>query len=142
MVISKWQLYIMVVLIITLPFVAFRLHWVQKSIKTKAVVLYNKQVRLSRSGNHLLPVFQYSAKDYLVTASESYNLPYKEGDTVNIRYNPSKLTHFRIDSFWGCWKDLIYVFTPVLLFVTMIFSAKDIFPKMIKIISKKSSVEA
>jgi hypothetical protein len=136
---TKWQLYFLGMLVIMLPFLLMRMSWLNSSIKTKAVVLYIEETRLRKGGPQTYPVFRYYTEDdYKITSAGNYNLDYKEGDSVNIRYDPKENTSFKVDTLWGCWKDLMYYFSPILLFVTMIFCARDIVPKLIYLKRKKA----
>ena len=131
MLISKWVVYCVVLLLIAIPFVICRVVWLHYAVETEAVVLYVEDTRLVRP-QQTYPVFQYSVNERLITSSGNYNLPYVAGDSVLIRYNPSYPADFKIGTTWDCWKDLAYYFSLPVIFITMIFSAKDIFPhKMI-----------
>jgi hypothetical protein len=127
---TKWQLYFLVLVMLALPFITIRIHWLNTSIKTKSVVLYVNKTRI-KGYEQRYPVFQYETKDQIVTVSGNYNLPYVAGDSVNIRYNPRNELKYKIDTLWDCWKDLIIYPAPFLLFITMIFFAKDIIPSTI-----------
>ena len=132
---TKWQLYFLGVLLLALPLIIIRIHWLNTSVKTKAVVLYYDKIRIRKSTQRY-PVFQYETKDHIITVNGNYNLPFVAGDSVNIRYNPRDEVKYKIDTPWDCWKDLIIYPAPFLLFITMIFFAKDIIPPTIFLFKK------
>jgi len=81
----------------------------------------------------MVPIFTYNADGYRVESAGNYNLPYKVGDSVLIRYNPSELTEFKIDNTWHLWKDIFYWSILPFLFITMIFFIGDTIPNKIRV---------
>lgn len=103
--ISKWLLYFIGLIVLASPFILLRLQWLEKSVRTKAIVLY-----IGQTGSKIrqtYPMFQYETPSYTVKSPGNWNLPYRAGDTVAIRYNPDDLTSFKIDTVYDCWKDLL-----------------------------------
>lgn len=125
MTLSKWQVYFLGMILIASPFVLTKLFWINRSVQTKAVVLYIEKTRSLKGTRQTYPVFEYYAGNYRVTSAGNYNLPYEDGDSVNIRYNPGNVHNFKIDTLTGLWIDRIIWLTPILFVWTIIFLPRD-----------------
>ena len=134
----KWHIFLAGLTIIFSIFFIPRLYWLKKSIQTKATVLYIEQTRLTRPPQNF-PVFRYYANDYRITCAGSYNLPFKAGDTVLIRYNPQDVFDLKVDDFKGHWIGRIMWLSPVLFVWILMFIPKD-FNFSISIIKGKLSI--
>ena len=126
MIITKWEIYCIGFLLIALPFILTRAYWIKKSVKVNAVALSINKARSKRSASQTYPVFKYYTPDEIAVSSGNYNLPYKYGDTVVIRYNPDDVFNFRIDNFTGKWMDIIMWLSPILIVWTIIFLPRDL----------------
>jgi hypothetical protein len=124
----KWQLYFFGLAILLTAFIAPRLYWLQRSVTTKAVVLYINETRRIRSTHQTYPVFEYHTATEIITSPGHYNLPYQKGDSVIIRYDPSIVTDFKINDFMGKWIDTIFWLAPILFVWTVFFLPKDFKP--------------
>ena len=133
--ISKWLLYFIGLIVLTSPLILLRLQWLDKSVRTKAVVLYIGQTGTKTRQTY--PMFQYKTPSYTVSAPGNWNLPYEAGDSVTIRYNPDDLTNFKIDTVYDCWKDLLIYASPFFIFYTFLFLGKDIIPKAVTFARKR-----
>ncbi|RYZ87669.1 MAG: hypothetical protein EOP04_11160 [Proteobacteria bacterium] len=94
---------------------SWRALWIQNTAKATAVVLYVEEVRLRRSSGHHRPVVTFSTGQNQVTAAGTLNLPVKSGDTLNILYNKSNPSDWRIDDLYWLWFDILdwYQFIPL-----------------------------
>ena len=135
--ISKWLLYFTGLIVLISPFILLRLQWLEKSVRTKAIVLYIGQTRNKIIQTY--PMFRYKTPSYTVNSPGNWNLPYNAGDSVAIRYNPDDLTSFKIDTVYDCWKDLLIYLSPFFIFYTLVFLAKDIIPKVVTIARKRAN---
>ena len=131
------MVYACIIILLSTPFAAYRIYWLQTSIKTTSVIAFSRKVRISRSTQDQ-PFFRYPAGDAIVIAGGNYNLPYNVGDTIPVRYNPRDIYNFKIDTAWGCWKDIIYVAIPLWLFLTLLFLFDRDMPQVMSFRGKKN----
>ena len=133
---SKWQIFILGLVLILSVFYFPRLYWLGKSKRTIATVLYIEETHRSRQ---TYPVFEYYTVDSRVVSRGSYNLPYNDADSVVVLYNPDDVLEVKVDDFKGHWIDRIMWLVPVLFVWILIFVPRD-FDFSISLINRKLSV--
>jgi hypothetical protein len=94
----KWVAYLLLITLLSSPFIIYRLYWLSTSVKTLATVAYIRKVNYIRSSGQMQPIFSYRTPNYIWKVGGNYNLHYNEGDKVAIRYNPRNESNFKIDT--------------------------------------------
>ena len=124
MVLSKWTIFFVGLAIILSIFLVPRILWLQRSVRTNAVVLAISNTISTRT-KQTYPIFKYYANNNRIISYGSYNLPFKGGDTVAIRYDPKDVYEMKVDDFKGRWIDKVFWLTPILFVWILIFSPKN-----------------
>ncbi|HET6991360.1 MAG TPA: DUF3592 domain-containing protein [Bacteroidia bacterium] len=78
-----------------------------------------------RYGNipYSVPIIQYRIGNQLITVDGDQNLPYKEGESISVIYDPENPDDYYLFTFWGFWfVPLTYTILPVILLCSAVFS--------------------
>jgi hypothetical protein len=132
--VTRIQLFVIVFILLLAPLIIYKSIWLAKSVVTKGVVLYTNHTLYTRPTQYY-PVIQFTTDKYVVKVSGHYNAPYKDGDSVQLRYLPNHPTSYKIDTFWNCWIE-VFIWTGFLLLFAVFFLARDIVPNKIFLINK------
>lgn len=125
---SKWTAYIIGLLIIRTPFIFYKIIWLSKTRTVKAcVVSVNRTKHLRYEQEY--PVYEYTVGEYRYRKSGNYNMPFKAGDSVFLRYKVSNPLTARLDTLWGLWIDTFLYSGVLVLIWSMIFLHRKIIPE-------------
>ena len=132
---TRLQLLIVTFIILLAPYVIYRLIWLRNSQITKGVVLYTNETR-ALSFTQTYPVIRFETEKYVIKVTGHYNAKYDEGDSIDIRYNPSHPLSYKINTFWNCWYD-VFIWGGVLLLFGSFLLVRSIIPNKTFLITRR-----
>jgi hypothetical protein len=132
MTLSKFRFFLLLLLIVSSPFLIYKFIWLAKSRKANGIMGF---VGKTYSGTY---VHVYSNIMFIVDKDTIWfngndNIFFKEGETVPVRYQVSNPEEARIDNFAAIWGDtVVYGGIPVLILIAL-FLHPAVIPRKSKI---------
>jgi hypothetical protein len=138
MTLSRNAFFLLLLFICISPFVIWKLVWLSKTTTTTGKVWYaGHTLELDgKISSHLVILFLVG-KDSISFQAPA-NLPFKEGETIPVRYVPAEPSKARVNTPLRIWGDtIVYGLWPVLFIVVLFAIPKRFDP----IIPRKSKVK-
>ncbi len=142
MILSKSRFFLLLVLVIAIPFLLYKMNWLLHSQKTSGIMSFKGKSITGQLVHEYSVLFFKVGKD-TVWFDGNDNIFYKEGESVPVRYQINDPQDARIDAFIPIWGDvLVYGGIPILILL-VIFLHPQIIPlgSTIKLTTTKPFVE-
>ena len=137
MTLSRNAFFLSLVTICIIPTVISKLFWLSRTTVTSGKVWFTGH-RLELNGgisSHLVILF-FVGRDS-ITFNAPADLPFKEGETVPVRYVPHKPSEARVNTPLRIWRDsLLYAIWPISVLLVIYFIPESLDP----LVPKKSKV--
>jgi len=112
-------------LLVSGPFVMYKICWVSRSVKTAGVACF-KGKEISGQIVHEYTVIRYAVQKDSLFMNGNDNLIFAPHTIIPVRYSQTDPADARIDQFIGIWGDTLgYAGAPVLV-ILIVFLRKDI----------------
>lgn len=136
MILTRKQFFVLGILVLVAPWFIYKALWIATSTKTNGIVLYNKEVYL-RSMPQSCPIIQFKTNNEVIEFAGDYNLSFKEGDSIAVRYHTSSPENAKAAVFVSLWMNtIVYASIPLLVWL-ILFIAPGIIPKNSRVVFSK-----
>jgi len=132
MTLSKFRFFVLLILIVTSPFLVYKFIWLAKSRKVNGTMGF---VGKDYAGSyvHVYSNIMFMVDKDTIWFNGNDNIFFKEGETVPVRYQVSNPYEARIDNFSAIWGDtVVYGGIPVLILIAL-FLHPAVIPRRAKI---------
>jgi hypothetical protein len=125
MVLSKTKFFVLLFVLFVFPFVVYKLLWIAGSKQTMGEMRFLGRT-LDTQGSSDHPVFRFSSngKD-TIFFNGKFDLGYKVGEIVSVRFQKDNPTDAKVNSFAGLWLDTFFCIIPQLLILSILFLTPD-----------------
>jgi hypothetical protein len=117
---NRFQLYILGLIVFSLPMIIYKWVWLSKARETVGRVLYIDEPRRRNFGN-TYPVIEYYAEDKRFLFRGRYNSQHQPGDSLPILYMPGNPKNKRLNTFWSCWIEVVLLNGFIMILWTFLF---------------------
>jgi hypothetical protein len=133
-ILNRNQFFIILFILIGCPFVIHKLIWLLRSEKTTGYMEFTGHGNLgSVLGISTYPVIQFTVDSVTYHFNGNVNIPLRENEGVEIRYQAADPSQAKINKFLSIWGDTItYSLAPLLIAIAL-FLVPDVVPKKSKV---------
>ena len=142
MLLNKSQLFIILLIIIITPFLAYKVNWLAHSERTNGTMSFAGK-NITGQYVHQYSVIMFTIGKDSIWFNGADNVIYNEGETVPVRFQLSNPHDARINIFISIWGDtLVFGGIPVLILIVL-FLHPQIIPRrsMIRVKTRKPFLE-
>jgi hypothetical protein len=138
MILSRNQFFLLLFLIVTVPFLANRIIWLASSKKTTGIMAFISHDDWgSALGMRTYGVIDFKAGNDSVSFNSTLNIDLKRGEIVPVLYQKNNPSDAIVDDFYDIWLGTIsYAIFPILLIITLFVMPEKLDP----IIPRKSKI--
>ncbi len=120
MIISKNKFFLLLVVIFILPFVLYKIFWLANAEKTIGEMrFFGRTIEVQGTSEHA--VFKFTTGKDTIFFNGNFDLVYKTGEPVSIRYQKNNPRDARVNSFAGTWLDTVLYILPQLLILSILY---------------------
>lgn len=125
---TQTKAYIIGVFVLTVPFIIHNVLWLNNSRVVNAYVAKIGRP-ISITSSQTFPVYEYVIGEYRYQSAGNYNMPFKVGDSVSLRYKINNPLKTRLNTFPGLWLKVMIWMGVLLLMWTLVFLHPGIIPR-------------
>lgn len=116
---SRNQFFLVLFLLVALPFLGERFFWLMRSRKEQGVMAFISHGEIgSTMGMTTYSVIDFVANNQRYSVKSKLNLDLKEGQSISIRYQPSNPEDALVDDFYNIWMwTIAYSAFPLLIII-------------------------
>jgi hypothetical protein len=115
------RLFLLLFTLFSLSLFCYRLAWIHSARRTTAEVVSietTPQVLLPQD----YPLVRYFVDGRPIVTAGTYNMPFRVGEIIPIRYLPRDPRHFRVDTAYWLWLDIWSWYLPLLVMILLYFT--------------------